>query len=83
MDFTVIQRGGLTQSEFATLAGVSRVTTNMWVTGKMAPHRFIKDRVATVLEALETAIKNDKLPLPKSIPRHNRPAALAELVPAE
>lgn len=72
MDFTTISRAGLTQREFADLVGVSRVTTNMWVTGKMAPHRFIKDNVEAVLLALNTAIENDQFPLPKSVPKHQR-----------
>ena len=63
MDFTVIARGGLKQTEFSALVGVSRVTTNLWVRGKMSPHRFIKAKVAAVLAHLQSAIENGELPL--------------------
>jgi transcriptional regulator with XRE-family HTH domain len=82
MDFTTISRAGLTQREFADLAGVSRVTTNMWVTGKMSPHRFIKDNVDALLKALDSALSYDQFPLPKSIPKHQRVERAREIVAA-
>jgi DNA-binding XRE family transcriptional regulator len=63
MDFTIITKAGLTQQEFGALVGVSRVTTNTWVRGKMEPHRFIKAQVAAVLRALQKAVKGGDLPL--------------------
>lgn len=77
LDFTVVARAGLTQREFAALVGVSRVTTNLWVSGKMNPHRLIRARAVSTVAVLEKAILNAKLPLPQSIKATERPAALA------
>lgn len=38
-DFSIIKRAGLTQGEFSSLVGVTRATTNMWVSGKMKPNQ--------------------------------------------
>jgi DNA-binding XRE family transcriptional regulator len=76
LDFSVIERAGLTQQEFADAAAVSRVTTNKWVMGKMAPHRYIKKRITELLDVLEAAIEDDQLPLPSGMPKHQRPAAI-------
>lgn len=65
-DFTIVARAGLTQKEFATLTGVSRATVNLWVRGKMKPHRYLKTKAARVVSALEKAIVDATLPLPKS-----------------
>lgn len=62
MDFTLISKAGLTQQEFGDLVGVSRVTTNTWVRGRMEPHRFIKAHVASVLAALKKALASHALP---------------------
>ncbi len=76
LDFSVIERAGLTQQEFADAAAVSRVTTNKWVMGKMAPHRYIKARITELLGVLEAAIDDEHLPLPSGMPKHQRPAAI-------
>jgi transcriptional regulator with XRE-family HTH domain len=76
MDFTLLTRAGMTQREFADISGVSRATVNMWSTAKMKPHRYIEDRIASVLAAVKSAIENDALPLPRSVPKHQRLAAL-------
>jgi DNA-binding XRE family transcriptional regulator len=67
MDFTVIARGGMTQGEFAALCGISRVTTNLWVRGKMQPHRYTKAKIVLLLEYLESAIRFGDLPLSDSV----------------
>ncbi len=80
LDFTVIDRAGLTQQEFADAAEVSRVTTNKWVMGKMAPHRYIKERITELLGVLENAIEEERLPLPSGMPKHKRPAAIRAVI---
>lgn len=67
MDFSTIARSGMTQGEFAQLVGVSRPTANMWVTGKMHPHRYTNAKIALVLEHLQSAIKHGALPLEKGV----------------
>ena len=63
MDFTVIARAGLTQVEFSLLAGVNRVTANMWVRGKMSPHKYIRAKVQALLALLEEALTHELLPV--------------------
>lgn len=75
-DFTIVARAGLTQKEFAMLTGVSRATANMWVRGKMNPHRYLKTKAARVVSTLEKAITDATLPLPKEIKRTEREAAI-------
>ena len=76
MDFSLIERAGLTQSEFAQLCGVTRVTTNLWATGKMNPHRYISSKVASILRAIETAIQNEKLPIATNVTKTDRQTAI-------
>lgn len=78
MDFTLIKRAGLTQREFSLLCGVSRVTANLWVRSKMAPHRLHEDRIATVLGSMGDAVEHARLPLPASVPKHQRLDAIRQ-----
>ena len=75
-DFTIVARAGLTQKEFAALTGVSRATANLWVRGKMNPHRYIKSKAARVVSTLEKAILDATLPLSPDIKRVEREAAI-------
>jgi transcriptional regulator with XRE-family HTH domain len=61
LDFSVIERAGLTQSEFAKLVNVTRVTVNHWVNGG-TPSNFLKKVVAGYLEDLQIAIDKGILP---------------------
>lgn len=80
MDFSLLARADVRQHEFADLCGVTRVTVNLWVQGKMAPHRFIKDNIETVMAGLAAAVESARLPLPPSIPKHQRMQALRDAV---
>ena len=63
LNFSGIALSGLTQTEFGQLCGVSRVTVNSWVRGKMSPHRFIRTKVTTMIRALNLALDAGLLPL--------------------
>ena len=65
-DFTVIARAGLTQDEFSQLVSVSRVTVNMWVRGKVQPHRYVRDKVKWFVGHLEDAISMGYMPIGRS-----------------
>lgn len=67
LDFSVISAAQLTQVEFASLCGVNRVTVNLWVKGKMQPHRFHRDHVHHTLLALERGLTDHELPLPADL----------------
>lgn len=86
MDFAVIARARLTQSEFAALAGVSRVTVNTWVKGAMNPHRFISARVGGLLADIKLASETGYLPLDtgkgKRGKRGNRMEAITSAIAA-
>ena len=77
LDFTIVTRAGLTQKEFALLSGVSRVTANLWVRGKMSPHRFIRARTAKVISTLEEAVAAGALPLPATVESADRGPAIS------
>lgn len=77
LNYDTIADAGLTQSEFAELCGVSRVTVNLWIKGKMNPHRFVRDRVAEVLDQIREAHTKGSLPVAKS-----RGAARKKLIEA-
>ena len=76
-DFSLIDKAGLTQKEFAELCSVSRVTVNLWVSSKMSPHRYIRERVAEALDTVAQALGSGRLPLSDELPRDERPAALS------
>lgn len=64
MDFTIIDRAGVTQEEFAEIAGVSRITVNTWAKGHHAPSAASRLRVSPLLAALQAAITAGALPVP-------------------
>lgn len=66
MDFTIIERAGITQAQFGELIGVSRITVNTWVNKKFQPRTGLRGRVATAVKALEDAVDVGLLPVPPS-----------------
>lgn len=62
MNFDIIAKAKITQKDFADICGVSRITVNLWVGGKMQPHRFLQPKVEAALAALEQAVSSGKLP---------------------
>ena len=62
LDFSIIERAGLTQSEFAGLADVTRVTINHWVSGKGRPARKKEPKIKSLLKVLSVANKRGILP---------------------
>jgi transcriptional regulator with XRE-family HTH domain len=80
MDFSIIERAGLTQKEFADLGEVSRVTVNLWTSGKMNPHRYIKGGISELLGILNVAVDKGALPLGNDVPRPKRAEHLGKIV---
>lgn len=80
MDFSLIAAASLTQREFSELCGVSRVTTNLWVTGKMRPHRYIQANIASVLDAIKAALDANELPLSNKVDRSRRSQELRSII---
>lgn len=76
IDFSVIRQARLTQTEFGDLCKVSRVTVNLWVKGKMQPHRYNRELVAQYAETVAHALKSKKLPLAHGLKGKARALAL-------
>lgn len=72
LQLKAVADAGLTQTELAKVLGVSRVTVNLWINGKMKPHRYNAAHVARRLELLQQAVEADLIPKPspKRKPRH-------------
>jgi transcriptional regulator with XRE-family HTH domain len=66
-DFSIVEKAGLTQTEFANLVEVNRITVNNWVRGRTNPHKIWHDRCRKQLGLLRAAVKLKLLPgdLPK------------------
>lgn len=77
-DFTVVARAGLTQAEFAMIAGVSRVSANMWIRGKITPHKYSETKIESILVQLENAIKHKLLPLDRALSKAARAAYIGD-----
>jgi transcriptional regulator with XRE-family HTH domain len=61
--FSIIDEAGISQAEFADLCEVTRCTVNLWVNGRMKPHRYLQPRVDAAKVLLRDAIDAGRLPL--------------------
>lgn len=66
-NFSILKTADIPQGEFASMCGVSRVTVNLWINGKVSPNRFLRDKVDDLLDRIERAVNNKMLPLPGHI----------------
>lgn len=78
MDFSVAVASGLSQTELAKVLGVSRVTVNLWMNGKMKPHRYHADTIEQKLALLDKAVKANLIP--KRTARVQRHDAVVEIL---
>ena len=62
VDFSAVRDSGLSQAEIARVLGVSRVTVNLWLNGKMNPHRYNAHNVELAVNSLTAAIKSGLIP---------------------
>lgn len=84
LDFNTIKAAGISQQEFAELAGVSRVTVNKYVRGINGVGVHMEKKVTRALKIIAAAVKLGKLPdgLPPNT-RHTatlRKETLAQIV---
>jgi predicted transcriptional regulator len=75
MNFDIVVKAGLTNSEFATIVGVSNVMVWKWVSGKAEPRdvykgKPLRKRVEILLATLTKLV--DKGQLPKNDTKINR-----------
>jgi transcriptional regulator with XRE-family HTH domain len=64
LDFTIIEKAGVSQGQFGRLCGVSRITVNTWATGARAPAKHRLQRVSDALDLLSRATATGQLPVP-------------------
>jgi transcriptional regulator with XRE-family HTH domain len=67
MDFSIIAKAGLSQTDFSKIIGVSRVSVSKWVTGKAKPHQLHTKRITQLVTAIQMATEAGDLPLPKGM----------------
>lgn len=79
IDFTPLTAAKVTQSEFASIAGVSRVTVNNWMHKRLGVHEARATRITRLLSAITTAVGQERLPL-KDTPRDQRTDAIKRIV---
>lgn len=69
-DFTILKDAGVTQAEFGTLVGVSRVSVNKWAKGTPISKKH-KQKTAAWLKLIAVAVQTDKLPLQSKVPNRD------------
>lgn len=62
MDYSPIERAGLTQQEFAALINFSRPSTNLWINGRKRPGPKATRVISSALQALNKAVAEKHLP---------------------
>lgn len=62
-NFSILEAAGITVSEFARLAGVSRPTASGWINGHRDPHPWIAERVDRLLGSIHKAVSANALPV--------------------
>ena len=63
LDWSVLRRAKVTQSDFAAIVGVSRVTVNSWIHGKPV-NQLRMTKIQRVIESLSQCVAEGALPLP-------------------
>lgn len=62
--FDILKPAKVSVTDFAKIAGVSRVTVSQWVNGRMKPHRLHQSKIEKLISAIEQAVENKELPIP-------------------
>ena len=65
--FDILKTANVTITDFAKIAGVSRVSVSHWVNGKMKPHKLHSNKINLLLAALAKAVEAEELPLPQGL----------------
>ena len=79
LDFSILRRARLTQSEFAHFANVSRVTVNNWIHGRLGVHDARIQKISKLLRAVELAVEAKAFPLADT-PKDKRIEAIKKVL---
>lgn len=77
LDFSFTKDAAISQVELAKALGVSRVTVNMWINGRMHPHHLHERRISAKLDALREAVAAGEIP---PVTTEGREQAIADAV---
>lgn len=67
--FEILKPAKVSITDFAKIAGVSRVAVSQWVNGRMNPHRLHQAKIKLIINAMENAVAAKELPLPAGLDR--------------
>lgn len=70
--FDVAKDAGILPNDIAKHLGVHRVTVSSWFNGHNEPHRYLKDKVEKLLDAIDAAVETGELPVPRDIRARER-----------
>lgn len=70
--FESVLSAGISQSEFALLMKVSRVSVNKWFTGKSKPRGLYDAKARGMIAVINKAVEQGLLPLPEGVSRKQR-----------
>lgn len=79
LDFAPLRAARITQTEFAQILRVSRVSVSGWMRGAGGIHEMRLPRVARLLKVLAQATQDGHLPLPE-MPRAARLVAIKKVL---
>lgn len=62
--FDVVKQAGISVSDFARIAGVSRVSASQWMNGKVSPHVLHRRKIEQLLAAIKAGVDSEEFPVP-------------------
>ena len=71
-DYELVKSAGLKPRHIHRLLNVSRVTASNWLRGATQPHHFMREKTDMLMAAVQAAVKDEKLPVPDSLPPDER-----------
>lgn len=63
LDFTWLEKAGVSQTQFGRLVGVSRISVNTWINQGRLPKKPRQRRVSAALNMLREAVERGVLPV--------------------
>ena len=71
MDFTILAKAGVRQTEFGKLVGVSKIAVFKWTKGGGVDRRH-SEKIGKLLAVIEGATQNGHLPIPEGTANADR-----------
>lgn len=71
MNFEILAKAGVRQTEFAKMVGVSKIAVFKWTKGGGVDRRH-SEKIGKLLAVIEGALQNNHLPIPEGTPNDER-----------